>query len=166
MSTPSTILNALPVQTTLSYVSYFEDLADKASFIDHFFYGYDEFKESAHTADGTVLVLEPYDNPISENQNDNALATRRGMFIVLKPYTSDLGREYAQVEDACERLCYKIIGQMKRDSRAGTITLDIQNWTGEPIAPIVGGFTGYAINFNFEVSINSLMALDANDWNT
>lgn len=153
------------MKTTLDYISYFEALAGKASFIDQFFYGYDEFKESADSAEGTVMVLEPYDNPISENQNDNALASRRGMFIILKPYSSDLGREYATIEDACEKLCYKIIGQMKRDSRLNLIEVNIENWNGEPIAPIVGNWTGYGISFTYEQSINSLMAYDAEDWN-
>ncbi|WP_373399679.1 hypothetical protein V8V91_08480 [Algoriphagus halophilus] len=152
------------MKTTLEYVSYFQALATKATFIDHFYYTHDEFKENSDEAENTVMVLEPYENPISENQNDNALASRRGMFIIIKPYDSDLGREYATVADACEKLCYKVMGQMKRDSRAGTITLDIINWSGEEVAPIVGGWTGYAINFTYEESINSLMAFDAGDW--
>jgi hypothetical protein len=153
------------MKTTLSYVSYFEDLAARATFIDQFYLGYDEFKENADSAEGTIFALEPYENPISENQNDNTLATRTGFFAILKPYDSDLGREYANVIDACEQLCYKVIGQMKRDSRLGTITMDIQNWSGEVAQPIVGNFIGYSIRFNFEESINQFMAYDAEDWN-
>lgn len=152
------------MKSTLDYVSYFESLAGAATFIDQFYYGYNEFEQSANSAEGTVFVLEPYDNPISENQNDNALASRSGMFVILKSYDSDLGREKATVEDACEKLCYKVMGKMKRDSRVGTITLDIQNWNGNPADPMVGNWLGYMINFTFEVSINLLMAHDDADW--
>jgi hypothetical protein len=152
------------MKSTLEYVSYFEALATKATFIDDFFYTYDEFKENSDQAEGVIFVLEPYDNPISENQNDNALASRSGFFVILKAYDSDLGREAANVQDACEKLCYKVIGQMKRDSRANLITIDIQNWEGEPAQPIVGNWMGYSIRFNFEAPINSFMAYDADDW--
>jgi hypothetical protein len=152
------------MKTTLSYVSYFQDLVERSTLIDSFYYGYDEFKENASEAEGTIFVLEPYENNFSENQNDNNLATRQGFFVILKPYASDIGREYAEVQDACERLAMKVVGQMKRDSRENIITTDIQNWRGEPAAPIVGNFIGYSISFNYEAGLNTLMAFDEDDW--
>lgn len=31
------------------------------------------------------FVIEPYDDALAENQNDNVLATRGGMFVILVP---------------------------------------------------------------------------------
>jgi len=152
------------MKTTLTYVSYFQALAAQSTLINKFYYGFDEFKENADSAEGTLLVLEPYENDFSENQNDNNLAVRRGFFVVLMPYESDLAREYASVQDSCERIAYKLVGKMKRDSRAGALTLDILNWRGEPAAPIVGNFMGYSISFTYEAGLNTLMALDESDW--
>jgi hypothetical protein len=154
----------MTMKTTLEYVSYFQALAAQSTRIDQFYFGFNEFQENSKDAEGTVFLLEPYETNFSENQNDNNLASRTGLFVILKAYDSDLGREFATVQDACERIALKFVGKMKRDSKAGIITLDIQNWRGEAEPPIVGNFLGYSISFNFEVGLNSLMAMDQSDW--
>jgi hypothetical protein len=152
------------MKTTLDYVAYFEALASRATFIDLFYYDDDEFKDNQDEAEGTLMILFPYSNPISENQNDNTLASRRGGFAIIQTIDSDKGRSHATIEDACEKLCYKVIGEMKRNSRAGIITTDILSWDGSAVDPMIGNWIGYMIEFTFEESINSLTMKLNEDW--
>lgn len=157
-------MNVLTLKHTAEYKAYFRALSTRANFIDHFYYGFDEAKSKAQKEKGTKLVLEPYDNIITENQDDNVLANRGGMFVILKPYTSVLGNSLSDIQDECELLCYKVIGQMKRDSQKHILRAPITNYRGMEIAPSIPGYAGYAIEFEFHAPVNSLMAYDADDW--
>lgn len=148
------------------YIDYFENLTERATFLDHMYYGFNEFQESIKRDKVTnfCLVVEPYENLISENQNDNMLANRKGIFVVLKPYTSKMGRGLSTVHNECEIIAYKLIGQIKRDSRAWLLKAPVSNWRGHEVDPVAGNFAGYMIEFNFEAPINRFLALDQDDW--
>lgn len=148
------------------YIEYFENLSARAVFIDKMYYGFNEFQEGIKRDKITnhCLVLEPYENPFSENQNDNILANRRGFFVVLKPYTSKMGRSLSTVQNECELICYKLVGQIKRDSRAWLLKAPISNWRGHEVDPVAGNFAGYMMEFTFEAPINRFLALDEDDW--
>lgn len=155
---------SLTLLHTEEYIAYFRSIATRATFIDGFYYTYDEVKSKAQKEKGTKFVLEPYDNPFSENQNDNVLAARTGMFVILKPYTSNNANSLVEAQQSAELLCYKVVGQMKRDSKAYLLRAEITNYQGMEIAPTVPGYAGYAIEFRFEAPINSLMKYEEGDW--
>lgn len=155
---------SLTLLDTAQYIAYFRAMATKAKFVDFFYYTYDELSSKSGKEKGTKFVLEPYDNTISENQNDNVLADRKGMFVILLPYTSTLGNSLTEAQHAAELLCYKVIGQMKRDSKAYLLRAEISNYTGMEIAPTVPGYAGYGIQFSFSAPVNTLMKYDAEDW--
>lgn len=155
---------SLTLLDTAQYKAYFEALASRAKFIDYFYYTYDAVKTKSTAEKGTKFVLEPYDNSISENQNDNVLSDRSGMFVILMPYSSNLANSLAEAQGAAELLCYKVIGQLKRDSKAFLLRAEISNYTGMEIAPPMPGYTGYGIQFSFSAPINSFMKYVAEDW--
>ena len=150
--------------TTAGYIEYFSDLADQTTFIDTFYYTYNEFTSKAKTnRTGTVMVLEPYTNSISENQNDNTLARREGFFAILQQANSPA--DFPQVQGECELLCYALMGQIKRDSREFKLRAPISNWRGSEVTPISSvKYVGYAIEFTFEAPINRFMAKNPEHW--
>lgn len=151
--------------TTADYIEYFATLVDKSNFIDEFYYTYQEVTEKGRSSKkGTFLCLEPYTNQISENQNDNVLGQRRGMFVIAKPVTQGV-LAMRTIHDECEKLCYKIIGKIKRDSKAHILRAEISNWNGYETGLLTGSmFTGYAIEFNFQSPINRFLIEEAGDW--
>jgi hypothetical protein len=136
--------------TLSDYIDYFEDLTDRSAFIDRMYYGFNEFQEGIKRdkINNYCLVLEPYENQFSENQNDNILSNRRGFFVVLKPYTSKMGRGLSEVQNDCELICYKLIGQIKRDSRAWILKAPVSNWKGHEVEPVAGNFAGYMMGIH------------------
>lgn len=150
--------------TTKEYQDYFTALVAEAVFLDQFYYTYEQLVDSGRTDRvGTVLVLEPYSNPISGHANDNIQARRKGMFVIARPITGP--SELPAVHDECEKLCYKIIGRMHRDARARTLIAEITDWSGSPTSMLTGAnYAGYAMEFSFFAPINRFMAFDQNDW--
>lgn len=158
--------NQYELLTLEDYIDYFEKLAEKATFLDHFYYGYNEFADNLKKdkVENFIMVIEPYENPMSENQNDNILANRRGFFIILKPYSSKMGRDLVNVQSQCEKICYKVMGQIKRDSRDWKLKSHVSNWRGQVIDPVASNMAGYMMEFTFEAPINRFLTFDQADW--
>lgn len=150
--------------TTQEYQDYFAQVTAAATFLDNFFYTYEELIQAGRVDRvGTVLVLEPYTNPISGHENDNIQARRKGMFVIARSIT---GPEQLPVaHEECERLCYKVIGRMHRDARARTLIAEITDWSGSPTSMLTGAnYAGYAMEFSFYAPVNRFMAFDEDDW--
>lgn len=148
---------------TAEYIKYFQEIAEDATFIDSFFYTYDQMQESGKTLrKGTVMVLEPYTNQITENQNDNVLAMRNGFFAIIKPYSGVKNIPVVQAE--CEILVYKILGRIKRDTKDFIITAPISNYKGSETPPVAPQYVGYGMEFSFHSPINRFMKFEESDW--
>lgn len=148
---------------TATYISYFRQVAEEAVFIDNFFYTYDQMVEKSKTVKkGTIMVLEPYTNVISEATDDNALAMRKGLFVIIRQYSGL--QDIPNVQGQCELLCYKLIGRIKRDSKNHILRSEIRNFNGNETPPVGQGFVGYAIEFSFHAPINRFMKFEEADW--
>lgn len=150
--------------TIEDYIAYFQELVDSATFLDYMAYGYEELiHEKKSKVDGTIFVLEPYANPISGDQNDNIIGTRKGMFVIARHAKGTM--DIRTIHDACERLAYKVIGRMRRDRREQKLSLNIGNWSGHATGMLTDtGYTGYAIEFTYEAPINQFLVEEPGDW--
>lgn len=156
-------MTAYELLDTAGYISYFKQVAEEANFIENFFYTYDQMQEKAKTLrKGTIMVLEPYSNQLSENQNDNVLAMRKGLFVIIKPYAGMQNIPAVQAE--CELLAYKIIGRLKRDSRLHILRAPISNYSGSETPPVAPQYVGYGFEFSFEAPVNRFMKFEEEDW--
>lgn len=148
------------------YREYFETIVSEATFIDGFFVTPEDFIDRAKKdRAGTVFVLENYDNRLQDNQSDNVIGQRSGEFYILRQAAENT--KIQEVREACEILCYKILGRIKRDRREGILEVPITNFQGVEMGLITGSrYTGYGFRFDFIAPVNRLMAFDATDWAT
>jgi hypothetical protein len=150
--------------TILDYKSYFEGIVSKANFLDNFYYGYAELTDAGKKErGGTILVLEPYSNSIAGGDSDNVMGTRRGMFVIARKATAIL--DIPAIQDACEILCYKVMGKIKRDSKAHILRTEITNWSGYETGTVTAArYVGYALEFTFHAPINRFMVAEPGEW--
>lgn len=150
--------------TIAEYRAYFEGLVQMATFLDNFYYGYADLTDAAKKdRGGTILVLEPYSNAIAGGDSDNVMGTRRGMFVIARKSSSIL--DIPGIQDTCEKLCYKVMGKIRRDSKEHVLRTEISGWSGFETGTVTAArYVGYAIEFTFHAPINRFMADQEGDW--
>lgn len=146
------------------YREYFQTIVSEATFLDGFYVTPEDFIDRGKKdRAGTVLVLENYDNSIQDNQAANIMGQRTGEFYILRQAAENT--KIQEVREACELLCYKIIGRIKRDRAEGILETQISNFQGVEMGLITGvRYTGYGFRFDFVAPINRLIAFDEDDW--
>lgn len=146
------------------YREYFETIVSESTFIDGFYVTPEDFIDRGKKdRGGTVFVLENYENRIQDNQADNVMGQRTGEFYILQQAAENT--KIQEVREACELLCYKIIGRLKRDRRDGILEVPITNFIGVEMGLITGvRYTGYGFRFDFIAPVNRLISFDALDW--
>jgi hypothetical protein len=150
--------------TLEDYRAYFQDLVASATFLDGFYMTPEDFINSGKTTrSGISFVLENYENSVSTNQAENVIGTRSGEFYIVAKAAAN--SDIQTVREACEILCYKVIGKMIRDRREGILETNISSYAGMEMGLLTAArYTGYGFRFDFIAPVNRFTALIPEDW--
>lgn len=149
-----------------SYKTYFETLADQATFLDFFAYTKEDFEKASSNKgrNGWCLILEPYTAGIKDNGADSVLSYNKGYFVIAKKKTNEL--KPILIENQAQIRAHKILGRMRRDRREQILATPFENFSLDVISPLAAaGYFGVVVQFNFYYSINQEMKFNADDWN-